>query len=191
MFYQPRLVIAEKTRYNEKANTTDSNIVQAAGEESKMAIREIRKFQDEVLRKKCKTVETVDDHVRKLLDDLADTLYATPNSAGLAANQVGLLRRLVVIDVGEGLLKLVNPEIIEADGEQLVIEGCLSFPDVWGEVKRPKRVVVQALNENGETIQIESCEELLTKCLCHEIDHLNGEVFVDKVTRFVKIEDEA
>ena len=156
-----------------------------------MAIREIRKFQDEVLRKKCKTVETVDDHVRKLLDDLADTLYATPNSAGLAANQVGLLRRLVVIDVGEGLLKLVNPKIIEADGEQLVIEGCLSFPDVWGEVKRPKRVVVQALNENGETIQIESSEELLTKCLCHEIDHLNGEVFVDKVTRFVKIEDEA
>lgn len=155
-----------------------------------MAIREIRKFDDEVLRKACKKVDVVDDHVRKLLNDLADTLYATPNSAGLAANQVGLLRRLVVIDVGEGLIKLVNPEIIEQEGEQVVIEGCLSFPEVWGEVKRPIRVVVRALNENGEEVTIESDEELLTKCLCHEIDHLNGQVFVDKAIGFVKIDDE-
>ena len=154
-----------------------------------MAIREIRKFRDDVLRKKCKTVDVVDDHVRKLLDDLADTLYATPNSAGLAANQVGLLRRLVVIDVGEGLLKLVNPEIVEAEGEREVVEGCLSFPDVWGKVKRPERVVVRALNENGEEITIESDDELLSKCLCHEIDHLNGEVFVDKAIGFIKMDE--
>lgn len=153
-----------------------------------MAIREIRKFEDEVLRKKCKPVEVVDDHVRKLLQDLADTMYNTPNAGGLAANQVGLLRRLVTIDVGNGLLKLVNPEIVEAEGEQVVLEGCLSFPDVWGKVKRPTRVVVRALDENGETIYIESDEEMLTKCLCHEIDHLNGEVFVDKAIAFVDID---
>lgn len=153
-----------------------------------MAIREIRKFEDEVLRKKCKPVEAVDDHVRKLLQDLADTMYNTPNAGGLAANQVGLLRRLVTIDVGNGLLKLVNPEIVEAEGEQVVLEGCLSFPDVWGKVKRPTRVVVRALDENGETIYIESDEEMLTKCLCHEIDHLNGEVFVDKAIAFVDID---
>ncbi len=88
-------------------------------------------------------------------------------------------------------MKLVNPEIVEMEGEQVVIEGCLSFPDIWGKVKRPERVKVRALNENGEEITIESEEELLTKCLCHEIDHLNGEVFVDKAIGFVKIEDEA
>ena len=151
-----------------------------------MAIREIRKFDDEVLRKKCKVVEQVDDHVRQLLDDLAETMYNEPDGGGLAANQVGILRRLVTIDVGGGLFKLVNPEIVEAWGEQEVIEGCLSFPGVIGKVVRPQRVVVKALNEYGEPITIESDEELLTKCLCHEIDHLNGQVFVDKATAFYK-----
>lgn len=151
-----------------------------------MALREIRTFDDEILRKKSKNVEKVDNKIRDLLNDMAETMYNTPNGGGLAGCQVGILKRLVVIDLGEGLIKLVNPEIIKEEGEQVVVEGCLSFPDVWGKLKRPKKVTVQALNENGEKITIKG-SGLMAKCLCHEIDHLNGIVFTDKIIERVKL----
>ncbi len=152
-----------------------------------MALREIRTFEDEILRKKSKAVAKVDDKIRQLLEDMAETMYHTPNGGGLAACQVGILRRLVVADMGEGLLKLVNPEIMEQEGEQTVIEGCLSYPGIWGKLIRPARVVVRALNEKGEQITIEA-EGDLAKCLCHEIDHLEGIIFTDKVIEYVKVE---
>ncbi|MCC0637505.1 peptide deformylase [Clostridioides sp. ES-S-0001-02] len=151
-----------------------------------MALREIRTFDDEILRKKSKNVEKVDNKIRDLLNDMAETMYNTPNGGGLAGCQVGILKRLVVIDLGEGLIKLVNPEIIKEEGEQIVVEGCLSFPDVWGKLKRPKKVTVQALNENGEKIIIKG-SGLMAKCLCHEIDHLEGIVFTDKIIERVKL----
>ncbi|MGN6712020.1 peptide deformylase [Anaerocolumna jejuensis] len=152
-----------------------------------MALREIRTFEDEILRKKSKAVDKVNDKIRQLLEDMAETMYHTPNGGGLAACQVGILRRLVVADMGEGLLKLVNPEITEQEGEQTVIEGCLSYPGVWGKLIRPYRVVVRALNEKGEQITIEAVGDL-AKCLCHEIDHLEGIIFTDKVIEYVKVE---
>ncbi|SHO43082.1 peptide deformylase [Anaerocolumna xylanovorans] len=152
-----------------------------------MALREIRTFEDDFLRKKSKPVDKVDDRIRQLLKDMAETMYHTPNGGGLAACQIGILRRLVVADMGEGLLKLVNPEIIEEEGEQIVIEGCLSYPGIWGKVKRPSRVVVKALDENGQPITIEAAGAM-AKCLCHEIDHLEGVIFTDKVIEYVKVE---
>ncbi|HBG7286172.1 peptide deformylase [Clostridioides difficile] len=151
-----------------------------------MAIRKIRTFDDEILRKKSKYVENVDNKIREILNDMAETMYNTPNGGGLAACQVGVLKRLVVIDLGEGLIKLVNPEIIKQEGEQIVVEGCLSFPEVWGKLKRPKKVTVQALNEYGDKIEIKG-SGFMAKCLCHEIDHLNGIVFTDKIIEHVKL----
>lgn len=150
-----------------------------------MALREIRTFDDSILRKKCRTVEEVNDKIRLLLDDMVDTMHHTPNGGGLSACQVGILKRLTVIDLGDGLIKLVNPEIIHSEGEQNEVEGCLSFPGVWGKVKRPKKVTVRALDENGEEITVEG-ENLMAVCLCHEIDHLNGVVFIDKATDIEK-----
>ena len=150
-----------------------------------MAIREIRTFDDPVLRKKCRKIEAVDSRIRQILSDMADTMYKTPNGGGLAANQVGILKCLVVMDMGSGLYQLVNPEIIDQSGEQLVTEGCLSFPGVWGELRRPQKVTVRALNENGEEITFEA-EDALAKCVCHELDHLDGIVFTDKVIRYIK-----
>lgn len=149
-----------------------------------MAIRTIRLNEDEILRKKCRKVEVVDDKVRSLFDDMLETMHHVGNAAGLAAPQVGILKRLVVIDMGEQLYKLVNPEIIEAKGDQEVYEGCLSLPDKWGKLNRPEYVKVTAQNENGETIVIEGKGDL-AKCLCHEIDHLEGILFTDKVTEFI------
>ncbi|WP_158415456.1 MULTISPECIES: peptide deformylase [unclassified Lacrimispora] len=151
-----------------------------------MALREIRLFDDHVLRKVSKPVDMVDDRIREILGDMAETMYSTENGGGLAACQVGILRRLVVIDMGQGLLKLVNPQIVESEGEQLVIEGCLSCPGIWGRVRRPKRVLVKALNENGEAITIEAFDEL-AKCLCHETDHLDGVLFTDKAIEYLDI----
>ncbi len=151
-----------------------------------MALREIRRSGDEALRKVCKPVERVDDRIRQLLDDMAETMYHAPNGGGLAASQVGVLRRLIVADMGQELLKLVNPEIVEQSGRQVEIEGCLSFPGVWGKVERPARVVVRALNELGEPVTVKA-EGPLAVCLCHEIDHLDGIVFTDKVTEYVTI----
>lgn len=145
-----------------------------------MALREIRTFDDEFLQKVSRPVENVNSHIRRLLGDMTETMYHTQNGGGLAACQVGIQRRLVVIDMGEGLLKLVNPRIMETEGEQTVIEGCLSYPGIWGKVIRPEKVTVEALDENGSPVVIQGSGEL-AKCLCHEIDHLDGILFTDKI----------
>ncbi|APF26685.1 peptide deformylase [Clostridium sporogenes] len=150
-----------------------------------MALRQIRIFDDEILRKKSKVVEVVDDKIRQILNDMADTMYNAENGGGLAAPQVGILKRLVVIDMGQGLIKLVNPKIINKEGTQEVIEGCLSIPNTWGKLKRPKKVTIQALNEYGKKIILTGTGDL-AKCFCHEIDHLEGILFTDLVTEYIK-----
>ncbi|ABS35207.1 peptide deformylase [Clostridium botulinum] len=149
-----------------------------------MALRQIRLFDDEILRKESKVVEIVDDKIRQILNDMADTMYNTENGGGLAAPQVGILKRLVVIDMGQGLIKLVNPKIIKQEGTQEVIEGCLSIPNKFGRVIRPAKVTVQALNEDGEEIILTGTGDL-AKCFCHEIDHLEGILFTDLVTEYI------
>ena len=151
-----------------------------------MALRQIRFFGDEVLRKKSREVEVVDEKIRQLLNDMAETMYNEENGGGLAAPQIGILKRLVVIDMGEGLIKLVNPKIISKEGSQEVIEGCLSNPNVFGKLLRPKTVKVQALNEKGEEIVLIGTGDL-AKCFCHEIDHLDGILFTDFVTEYLKL----
>ncbi len=150
-----------------------------------MAIRQIRLSQEEILRKKSRAVEEVNDQIRQLLEDMADTMYSTENGAGLAAPQVGILKRLVVLDMGQGLIKLVNPVLTLAEGSQEVVEGCLSIPEVYGRLKRPAKVRVEALNEKGESVTLIGTGEL-AKCLCHELDHLDGVLFTDKVTEYIR-----
>lgn len=155
-----------------------------------MALRDIRTVGDEVLRKKSKRVDKIDEKIRMHLADLCDTLKNTDNGAGLAAPQIGILRRLIAVSLPEGgLAQLVNPEVIYVEGEQDVVEGCLSVPGKWGRLKRPFKVKVSALNEKGEPVEIEA-EEHLAKCLCHEIDHLDGILFIDKVTEYLSDEEE-
>ena len=146
-----------------------------------MAIRQIVQIGDPVLRKKSKVVEKIDAKIIQLLDDMADTMYHA-DGVGLAAPQVGILKRVVVIDIGDGLLELINPEIIETSGEQLDDEGCLSVAGEAGAVRRPYRVKVRAFDRNGNLFEIEG-EELLARAFCHEIDHLEGVLFVDKIER--------
>ena len=134
-------------------------------------------------------METINDHIRLLLDDMMDTLHHTENGAALAANQVGILRRLVVIDYCDQQLKLVNPKIIEQCGTQECIEGCLSYPNRAAKTKRPQKVTVQALDENGQSVVVTGKDEL-AKCLCHELDHLDGTVFLDHAIEEVFFEDE-
>ncbi|EES51171.1 peptide deformylase [Clostridium botulinum] len=149
-----------------------------------MALRQIRLCDDPILRKKSKEVEVIDDKIRDILNDMAETMYNTENGAGLAAPQVGILKRLVVIDMWQGLIKLINPKIIKKEGIQEVIEGCLSSPNVFGKLKRPYKVIVQALNENGEEIELIGTGDL-AKCFCHEIDHLDGILFTDLVIEYI------
>lgn len=144
-----------------------------------MAIRTIRKYGDEILRKRSREVDEINDRILTLIKDMEETMYEA-QGVGLAAPQVGILKRIVVIDVGEGIIKLINPEIILSEGSQLDDEGCLSVPGEQGEVERPNRVRVKALNEKGEKIEVEG-EGLLARALCHEIDHLDGILFVDKI----------
>ena len=144
-----------------------------------MAIRKILKIGDETLRKHARPVTEVDRRTRQLLDDMAETMYAA-DGAGLAAPQVGILRRVVVIDVGEGLIELVNPEIVASEGEQHQAEGCLSVPGKRGVVARPAKVTVRALNRRGKPVEIVG-EGFLATALCHEIDHLDGVLYVDKI----------
>jgi len=125
----------------------------------------------------------VDDKIRQIFDDMMDTLHHTENGAALAANQVGILKRLVVIDYCGYYLKLVNPKIVGSSGVQECIEGCLSFPDRFVKTIRPQKVTVQALNENGEEILIIG-EDEMAKCFCHEIEHLDGKIFLDRATLF-------
>lgn len=146
-----------------------------------MAIRNIREDGDEILRKKSREVEKVDDKIREILDDMVETMHKY-NGVGLAAPQIGILKRLVVIDLydDKGPIKLVNPEIIKEKGTQEVEEGCLSFPNKFAKVIRPEEVTVKALDENGKQIKI-SAKGLLAQAISHEIDHLNGVLFIDKI----------
>lgn len=149
-----------------------------------MAIRNIRTLGDECLRKKCRPVDEIDDRIITLLDDMADTLYEA-NGVGLAAPQVGILKRIALVDVGNGLIELINPEIISVSGEQTDNEGCLSVPGKYGKVTRPNVVTVRATDRNGEEFEITG-DGLMARAFCHEIDHLDGIVFVDKVTEFLE-----
>lgn len=144
-----------------------------------MAVREILKFGNETLRKTCHPVQKFDLRLRLLLRDLADTMYEA-EGVGLAAPQVGILRRAVVIDVQDdhGLIELINPEIISVEGEQAGPEGCLSKPGRQGYVVRPKKVTVRAQDRHGKTFEITG-EDLLARAFCHEIDHLDGKLYID------------
>lgn len=148
-----------------------------------MAIRNIVKEGDEVLAKKARPVTEFNERLHTLLDDMADTMYES-GGVGLAGNQVGILRRVVVIDIGEGLIELVNPEIIERDGEQESVEGCLSCPGEYGITRRPYYVKVKAQDRFGEEFEIEG-EELLAKAFCHEIDHLEGIIYKQVALRML------
>jgi peptide deformylase len=145
-----------------------------------MALRNITKYKiDDILRKKSRCVEKIEERILQLLDDMVETMYKE-DGVGLAAPQVGILKRVIVIDIGEGLIKLINPEIVEQQGEQQDEEGCLSVPGIVGEVTRPYKVKVKGINELGEEIEIEATG-LLARAFCHEIDHLEGILFIDKV----------
>ena len=143
-----------------------------------MAIRKIREMGDDVLTKVCKEVEKVTPRTKVLIDDMFDTMYDAMG-VGLAAPQVGVLKRIVTIDVGEGPILLINPEIIETSGEQTGEEGCLSVPGKSGVVTRPNYVKVRAFDEDMKEIVLEG-EGLLARAFCHEIDHLDGHLYVEK-----------
>ena len=159
-----------------------------------MAIRQVRLETDEILRKKAKEVDEVDDRIREILDDMLETMYEY-NGVGLAGPQIGILKRIIVIDLYDGSkpLKLVNPRIIKQKGEQEVDEGCLSFPNEFAKLIRPAEVIVEALNENGEKIKVKA-KGLLAQAICHEVDHLEGVLFVDNMIpgtlEYVKPEEE-
>jgi len=146
----------------------------------RVAIRDIRHYQkDDILRKKSKPVDKIDDKIITLLEDMAETMYKA-EGVGLAAPQIGILKRIIVIDVGEGIIELINPEIIWEKGVQDGEEGCLSIPGYSARVKRPARVKVKGLNRKGEEVEIIGTD-LLARALCHEIDHLDGILFIDKI----------
>ena len=154
-----------------------------------MAIRTVIKFGDERLKKKCHKVTKIDDKIISLLDDMAETMKEA-NGVGLAAPQVGILRRVAVIDVGDGVIELINPEIIKKSEETIDdLEGCLSFPGKYGYVERPQKVTVKATDRNGNEYEIEG-EDLLARALCHEIEHLDGILYTSHVTRFAETEEE-
>ncbi|MEE1314834.1 MAG: peptide deformylase [Faecalimonas sp.] len=144
-----------------------------------MAIRQIREFGDEVLTKVCKEVKMMTPRTYMLIEDMLDTMYES-GGVGLAAPQVGVLKRIAVIDVGDGPMVLINPEILETSGEQTGDEGCLSLPGKAGLVTRPNYVKVRALNEKMKEVLYEG-EELLARAFCHEIEHLDGHVYTEKV----------
>jgi peptide deformylase len=146
-----------------------------------MALRNIRKFGDDILRKKCRKIDKIDDRLLTLIEDMKETMYEA-DGVGLAAPQVGILKRLFVIDIGEGPLVFINPEIIETSGTQTDEEGCLSLPGETEEVVRANYVKARALNEKGEEFEIEA-EELLARAILHEYDHLNGTLFIDRVKK--------
>ena len=148
-----------------------------------MAIRNLRYEDDEILRKKSKEIEVIDDKIKQLAEDMMETMHKY-DGLGLAGPQIGVLKRIVVIDLYEEGTQfvLINPVIVKQKGEQIVDEGCLSFPEQFGKVRRPKEVTVEALDLNGKKIKLVG-RDLLAQALCHEIDHLNGEVFIDKVEK--------
>lgn len=153
-----------------------------------MGIRNIVKVGDDILRKKSRPVERFDAKLHRLLEDMAETMYKA-EGVGLAAVQVGILRRIVVIDCGDGLLELVNPEIIKSEGEQEDVEGCLSVPGRNGITRRPMKVTVKAQDRDGNWCVYQG-EGLKARCFCHELDHLDGVLFTDNMIKEVRIECE-
>ena len=152
-----------------------------------MGIRKILTDKDPALHKVCRPVEKFDWRLHRLLDDMRDTL-AEANGVGLAAPQVGILRRVVIVDTGEEILELVNPEMLETDGEQEGPEGCLSVPGKYGLVKRPYIAKVRAQDRDGQWFEAEG-EELIARCFCHELDHLDGIVYTEVMDRFLTEEE--
>lgn len=156
-----------------------------------MAIRLIVKEPDPVLRELAKPVPKITPNIKKLLDDMADTMYEA-QGVGLAAPQIGILKRVIVMDCGDehgGLIELVNPEIISKEGEQFGAEGCLSIPGLQGDVRRAMKCTVKGWDRNGEEITIEGTE-LLARCIQHEVDHLNGVLFTDLAEKVYRPEPE-
>lgn len=152
-----------------------------------MGLRRILTAEDPALHKVCRPVEKFDRRLHRLLDDMQQTL-AEANGVGLAAPQVGILRRVVIVDTGEKILELVNPELLETSGEQEGAEGCLSVPGKYGLVKRPNYAKVRAQDRNGEWFEAEG-EELIARCFCHELDHLDGIMYTEIMERFLTEEE--
>lgn len=152
-----------------------------------MGLRKILTDKEPALHKVCKPVEKFDAKLHKLLDDMGETL-AEANGVGLAAPQVGILRRVVIVDTGDGILELVNPELIATDGEQVGAEGCLSVPGRYGLVKRPYTAKVRAQDRHGNWFEAEG-EELIGRCFCHELDHLDGILYTQVMDRFLTEEE--
>ena len=151
-----------------------------------MAVRQLRVFEDPALQKKCREVTEVNEHVRQTLDDLADTLKACKAGTSIAANQVGVMRRLIVVDDGNIIRKLVNPVIKEQSGMQECQEACLSFKDIQGIMARPEKMVIDALDENGDPVTL-TVEGDAVKHYCHAIDLLDGRIFIKEIIRFVEV----
>ncbi|WP_054949941.1 peptide deformylase [Numidum massiliense] len=154
-----------------------------------MAVRFIVKHPDPVLREKAKEVTKFNANLHKLLDDMAETMYAS-NGVGLAAPQIGILKRVVVVDTGEGLIELVNPTIVEKKGEQIGAEGCLSIPNLVGEVRRAQSVKVKAQNRHGEPVAYDGAD-FLARAFQHEVDHLNGVLYIDIAERVFAPEEQS
>ena len=152
-----------------------------------MGLRKILTTKDPALHKTCKVVENFDSKLHKLLDDMRDTLLDS-GGVGLAAPQVGILRRVVLVDTGDEILELINPSLLETDGEQVGAEGCLSVPGKYGLVKRPYYAKVRAQDRNGEWFEAEG-EELIGRCFCHELDHLDGIVYTEVMERWLTEEE--
>lgn len=152
-----------------------------------MAIRNIVKLGDEILTKKCREVKKIDDRIICLIDDMIDTLKLS-NGVGLAAPQVGILKRIAIVDTGDEILELINPEILYTEGEQTDAEGCLSYPGRYGLVTRPRIVKIKATDRNGNDYEYTG-EDLTARAFCHEIDHLDGHFFTEKVTEWVETEE--
>ncbi len=146
-----------------------------------MAIRNIVKLGDDILRKKCRTQLEFDEKLAMILDDMADTMYAA-EGVGLAAPQVGILRRYCIVDVGDGIIELINPVIEKQSGLQCGQEGCLSIPGRYEDVKRPMKVTVRAQDRNGNTFTIKA-EGFKARAMCHEIDHLDGVLYIDRIAK--------
>ena len=150
-----------------------------------MALRNVLTVdnENESLRKQSRVVEKIDDKILTIIEDMKETLYEK-NGVGLAAPQIGILKRIIIVDIGEGPIVLLNPVLVYQKGEITEVEGCLSVPGVWGTVTRPEKVIVRGMNPEGETVEIEG-EGLLARAFCHEIDHLNGIIYTDKVIDYV------
>ncbi|MCI8283827.1 MAG: peptide deformylase [Firmicutes bacterium] len=153
-----------------------------------MALRNIVKYGDEILKKKCRPVTDINDRIQVLIDDMIETVHEA-NGVGLAAPQVGVLRRIFVVDIGEGPIVLINPEIVETDGVQDGEEGCLSLPGRAGQVSRPNYVKIKGLDRNGNEVEYEGTE-LLARAFCHENDHLDGVLYIDRAEETWEYDEE-